>query len=223
MCIGGVLLCPVAPMCCGWMCQKRASHAAYMQNDSIFTAKRYNRCAGAHAYLHAHTPSLLPALSPRLPLTGEHMRAGLPPSRRTRRWAAGPQTTTTASTSKATRATLPSLRGAGAPMTRTPPRSALAMPMPTTMASSLAARGGRRSRISRCVSCVACLVSSRCPLSVTLMGSPTGLSPACCCQHGHAANDERVCLWCWQMQGVASEQGTPGSNDWRARARAYSQ
>lgn len=27
----------------------------------------------------------------------------------------------------------------------------------------------------------------------------------------------------WQMQGVASEQGTPGSNDWRARARAYSQ
>jgi len=64
MCIGGVLLCPVAPMCCGWMCQKRASHAAYMQNDSIFTAKRYNRCAGAHAYLHAHTPSLLPALSP---------------------------------------------------------------------------------------------------------------------------------------------------------------
>ena len=65
MCIGGVLLCPIAPLCCGWLFQRRSRHAAYMQNDSIFTPKRYDRCARAHA----PPPSFSPAASRRLPLT----------------------------------------------------------------------------------------------------------------------------------------------------------
>mmetsp|Transcript_68927 Transcript_68927/g.111834 ORF Transcript_68927/g.111834 Transcript_68927/m.111834 type:complete len:496 (-) Transcript_68927:317-1804(-) len=36
MCVGGVLLCPVAPVVCMWLSQKRSRHSQYMTNDSIF-------------------------------------------------------------------------------------------------------------------------------------------------------------------------------------------
>ena len=47
MCIGGVLLCPIAPVLCSWLYTKRAQHSAYMRSDSIFNQPRqtYSRSA----------------------------------------------------------------------------------------------------------------------------------------------------------------------------------
>ena len=48
MSIGGLFLCPICPICCSWLAQKRSRRAEYLKNDSIFAPKQYDRCALAH-------------------------------------------------------------------------------------------------------------------------------------------------------------------------------